>query len=66
MCRWVEERIDVPGRREEDNLSLELTLVLVEVGDSLHVEQNYFTTDDAVRAGAPGLRIGDERAEPRR
>jgi hypothetical protein len=34
----------VPGRREKDNLSLELPLVLVEVGDSLHVEQNYFTT----------------------
>src|SRR5208283_5847907 len=66
MCRWVEERINVPGLREEDNLSLELTFVFVEVGDRLHVEQNDFTADHTIRAGAPGFGTGDERAEPRR
>src|SRR5258708_7080071 len=66
MGRWVEERIDVPGLREEDNLSFELTLVLVKVGDSFHVEQNDFTAHQTLRAGAPGFGIGDERAEPRR
>src|SRR5580704_5363378 len=66
MRRRVEERIDVPGRREEDNLSFEFALVLIEVGDSLGIEQNDFTADHAVRARTPGFWVGDERAEPGR
>src|SRR5580700_3719110 len=64
MRRRVEERVDLPGRREEDNLSFEFALVLIEVGDSLGVEQNDPTADHAVRTRTPGFGVGDERAEP--
>src|SRR5580658_4485105 len=56
----------MPRWREEDDFAFQLALVLVEVGCGLHVEKNRLTADCAVRAGAPGLGISNERAEPRR